>query len=341
MGLYFYLKANLFSNKEVICPAYTCIVMAHAVELSGNKCVFVDAQVDTLNMDPDLIYQAISPQTAAVILTSLFGKTIDLEWIIEFKKKFPEIKIIHDSTHFFNEKYSEQISENCDAVVWGLGLSKPVTSLFGGVLTHSDFKLIESMTPLKRSFLRDIKMRFYLFLAYFAFQPHLYVLTNFLAKNGLINHFTILLSTKEASFPTDSIEELSSFEASVGLSQIKKLGDKTSHFKNIITIYEKNLKLNFYYSVKSPYYLNILVNDRERFIKYMLKFGFEFGTLYDYSIPQFDLYKNHTYVQRNNCAQRIASQIVNLPLNASEGDVERMCSLINNYFLKQIKEGRS
>ena len=41
-GIYFLLKALGAQGKKVILPAYTCVVVAHAVQLSGNIPVFLD-----------------------------------------------------------------------------------------------------------------------------------------------------------------------------------------------------------------------------------------------------------------------------------------------------------
>jgi perosamine synthetase len=41
-GLYALFKIWELDNDEIICPAYTCVVVAHAIVLSGNIPVFVD-----------------------------------------------------------------------------------------------------------------------------------------------------------------------------------------------------------------------------------------------------------------------------------------------------------
>ena len=45
VGLYSFLKSMGIEQKEVICPAYNCVVVSHAVVLSGNIPVFVDSRV--------------------------------------------------------------------------------------------------------------------------------------------------------------------------------------------------------------------------------------------------------------------------------------------------------
>ena len=50
-----FFKALGINGSEVIMPAYTCSVVAHAVSLSGNKPRFVDITLDDYNMNLDAV----------------------------------------------------------------------------------------------------------------------------------------------------------------------------------------------------------------------------------------------------------------------------------------------
>lgn len=65
---------RLQPGDEVIVPANTYIASVLAVTDSGLKPVFVDATVETLNMDTALIEQAITPRTRAVLTVHLYGR---------------------------------------------------------------------------------------------------------------------------------------------------------------------------------------------------------------------------------------------------------------------------
>ena len=58
---------------EVVQPAYTCSVVAHATVLSGNIPVFVDCNLTDYNMDLEKFSGAITALTEAVIPTQIFG----------------------------------------------------------------------------------------------------------------------------------------------------------------------------------------------------------------------------------------------------------------------------
>ena len=50
-GIFALLRVWALKKDEVICPAYTCVVVPNAIVLSGNVPVFVDSSKDSFNMD--------------------------------------------------------------------------------------------------------------------------------------------------------------------------------------------------------------------------------------------------------------------------------------------------
>ena len=55
-----FFKTIGLENTEVIMPAYTCSVVAHAVSLSGNVPRFIDIDLADFNMNLDLVEEAIN-----------------------------------------------------------------------------------------------------------------------------------------------------------------------------------------------------------------------------------------------------------------------------------------
>ena len=73
-----YFALGLGPGDEVIVPAQTHVATAHAVELTGAKAVFVDAELSTGNIDLDLIEAAISPRTKAIAVVHYLGVPVDM-----------------------------------------------------------------------------------------------------------------------------------------------------------------------------------------------------------------------------------------------------------------------
>src|SRR6202165_4785574 len=85
---------DIHPGDEVIVPANTYIATALAVSQMGAKPVFVDMADDYL-IDPDLMEQAISARTKAVILVHLYGRAFPDSTFAAVRKH--RLKIIEDA----------------------------------------------------------------------------------------------------------------------------------------------------------------------------------------------------------------------------------------------------
>jgi len=81
---------------EVIIPDFTMIASAFAVCYTGAIPVFVDAEKDTWNIDPNKIEEKITEKTKAIMPVHIWGHPCDMEPIWELANKY-NLKIIEDS----------------------------------------------------------------------------------------------------------------------------------------------------------------------------------------------------------------------------------------------------
>jgi dTDP-4-amino-4,6-dideoxygalactose transaminase len=70
---------NIKAGDEVILPANTFIATAWGATLCGAKPVFVDCDSSTYNIDPEKVYNAITPGTKAIVAVHLYGQPADLD----------------------------------------------------------------------------------------------------------------------------------------------------------------------------------------------------------------------------------------------------------------------
>jgi dTDP-4-amino-4,6-dideoxygalactose transaminase len=61
-------------QEEVILPAISFVATGGAVLQAGFKPVFVDVELETLNINPDKIEEAITDRTRAILAVHLMGK---------------------------------------------------------------------------------------------------------------------------------------------------------------------------------------------------------------------------------------------------------------------------
>ena len=76
------LALDLQPGDEVITVSSSFIATANAVRYVGATPVFVDVELDTGNLDPNLIEAAITPRTRAILTVHQLGMPCDLGRIL-------------------------------------------------------------------------------------------------------------------------------------------------------------------------------------------------------------------------------------------------------------------
>ena len=148
-GLHLALAAlDVGPGDEVIVPAFTWVATANVVVQCGAKPVFVDVDKDTYNIDPDLIKEAVSSATKAIIPVHLFGLCADMDRI---RENLPEgVKILEDAACAAGAKYGEQYAGGLgDAAVFSFHPRKPITTGEGGMVTTNSDELAEKLRRLR------------------------------------------------------------------------------------------------------------------------------------------------------------------------------------------------
>jgi len=89
---------------EVIVPSNTYIATALAVTYVGATPVFVEPNIKTFNIDPELIEAAITSKTKAIIAVHLYGQACDMDLIKEIALKY-NLKVIEDCAQAHGATY--------------------------------------------------------------------------------------------------------------------------------------------------------------------------------------------------------------------------------------------
>jgi len=98
------MALNIGPGDEVITSPFTFIATGEMIALAGARCVFVDIDPVTYNLDPKLLERAITPRTKAIMPVSLYGQCADFDAInaIASKHKLP---VIEDGAQSFGALY--------------------------------------------------------------------------------------------------------------------------------------------------------------------------------------------------------------------------------------------
>ena len=91
------IKAMGFGiGDEIIVPANTYIASILAITQNGCTPVLVEPDINTYNINPDLIEEKITSRTKAIMVVHLYGQAVQMEKVWELAKKY-NLKIIEDS----------------------------------------------------------------------------------------------------------------------------------------------------------------------------------------------------------------------------------------------------
>ncbi|MFK4272092.1 DegT/DnrJ/EryC1/StrS family aminotransferase [Streptomyces milbemycinicus] len=88
-------RSGVRPGDEVVVPSYGTPEAAEAVLLAGARPVFVDIDANTYCIEPAAVADALTPQTAAVIVVHTFGHPADMRRLGELGKRHGLLVIEH------------------------------------------------------------------------------------------------------------------------------------------------------------------------------------------------------------------------------------------------------
>ncbi len=94
----------LKSQGEIITTPYSYVATTSSIIWENCKPVFVDIDPKSLCIDPDLIENAITQNTIAILPTHVYGFPCPVEKLEKIAQKY-DIKVIYDAAHTFGAKY--------------------------------------------------------------------------------------------------------------------------------------------------------------------------------------------------------------------------------------------
>lgn len=134
---------------EVITTPYSFVATAHSLLWNGIKPVFVDVDPHTLNLDPEKIEAAITPQTTAILPVHCYGNPCDVEHIQQIADNYG-LKLIYDAAHAFGVKHGgASVLTHGDLSVLSFHATKVFNTFEGGAIISHDAKTKRRIDHLK------------------------------------------------------------------------------------------------------------------------------------------------------------------------------------------------
>ncbi|MBE5906326.1 MAG: DegT/DnrJ/EryC1/StrS family aminotransferase [Lachnospiraceae bacterium] len=290
---------------EIITTPFTFASTTHAIVRSGCTPVFCDIKESDGTIDEEKIEALITEKTVAILPVHVYGFPCNVERIEAIAKKHG-LKVIYDAAHAFGMTVGgKSIATYGDASMFSFHATKAFHTIEGGCVALHD----------KEEALR------------------VYQLSNF----GIMNE-------EEVAF-VGANAKMNEFEAAMGLCNLKHFEEYRTGRKEAYDIYRTELSgipgvrmLTAYREdVVSNYAYCPVLFDAQTLgvtrddVKKHLEEHNVFTRKYFYPLTNsFDCYKEAGFQGKTPVAERVASQVLTLPLysDLAETDVFRICELI-------------
>jgi len=303
-GLTALIEVMGWRNREIVLPAYTCLVVAQVVLATGNRPRFVDLDPVDYNMTPAGVARVLNSDTAAVLATHLYGFPMDLAGLEEVLAPWPGVALIQDCAMAPGAAFQGRpVWQKGLAALFSFSWSKAVSTLEGGAITTNRQDLAQELERYRdRAYARPgalrASTRALSFLgSWLGGQPPLSRLIHWLAEKTPLLDFLAEDPPGEAA-PTGGLRErLPVCLARLGLAQLAKLPQVLAHKQALARVYSEALSGLPGLALPRPrpgasYSLfPCRARDREGFVEFMHGRGILVGQdIFDYSLPELPLF---------------------------------------------------
>ena len=130
--------AGVKAGDEVIIPPYTFIATASAVLMANAVPVFVDIDENTFNIDPNLIEDAITEKTKAIMPVHIAGNPADMDAILAIGQKH-DISILEDAAQAHGSEWKgTKVGALGLGGIFSFQTSKNMSAGEGGAIVSND-----------------------------------------------------------------------------------------------------------------------------------------------------------------------------------------------------------
>lgn len=135
------VSMGIGKGDEVIIPDFTMIASAFAVCYTGATPVFVDAEPDSWNVDPDLIEEKVTSRTRAILPVSIFGHPCEMDTIRTIAEDH-NLSVLEDAAESHGAEYKgKKVGCLADITAFSFYANKNLTTGEGGMIVTDDESL--------------------------------------------------------------------------------------------------------------------------------------------------------------------------------------------------------
>lgn len=129
------LALGIGPGDEVITTPFTFAASVNVIEHTGARPVLVDVEADTFNIQPELVEQALTPQTRAILPVHYAGHPVEMDPLLELAEHH-QLEIVEDAAHAFPASYrGVKVGSRKNLAAFSFYPTKNLTTGEGGMLT--------------------------------------------------------------------------------------------------------------------------------------------------------------------------------------------------------------
>ncbi|GJL83793.1 MAG: spore coat protein [marine bacterium B5-7] len=149
-GLHLALLAlDLKPGDEVITTPMTFIATLNTIVLAGGKPVLADVDLETRNINVEMVTHAVTSHTRAIVPVHFAGLPVNLDPLYELAQAHG-LRVIEDAAHAIGAEFmGSRIGAFGDIQVFSFHPNKNMTTGEGGCVTTRDSKLAERISLLR------------------------------------------------------------------------------------------------------------------------------------------------------------------------------------------------
>tara|TARA_B100001250_G_C19782718_1_gene782611 strand:+ start:810 stop:1964 length:1155 start_codon:yes stop_codon:yes gene_type:complete len=207
-----YILSDIKKGDEVLVPVFTCTATNIPLLYIGAKPVFVDVDIDTMNISIEDLKKKITKKTKAIVCVDYGGVPNNYYALLKICKE-RNLKLISDGAHSLGSKYlGKHVATYSDFTTYSFQAIKTITTGDGGMLVIKDRKLYD--------------------------------------KAKRLRWFGIDRSKKQSGIWDNDLKEIgykyqmTDVSASLGLAALKDINNIIKKRNNLFKIYERELKKN-------------------------------------------------------------------------------------------------
>lgn len=301
MALELALQAFELSG-EVITTPFSFASTTHAIVRNGLTPVFCDINEADYTLDVDKLEALITEKTTAIVPVHVYGNLCDVERIQEIADRH-HLTVIYDAAHAFGEMLNGVgVAEYGDASMFSFHATKVFHSIEGGAVAFRDKRLADRLYQLKNFGITG------------------YESVEYVGSNGKMNEFQAAMGLCNLRHLDGEIAK----RRALAERYRERLGDR----KGIRLCEEKpGVRHNYAYM---PVVFDGYKMDRDQVFARLKEYNI-FARKYFYPcINSYACYREQFKAEETPVAQRIASQVLTLPLYAelTLNVVDEICDLI-------------